>query len=100
MVRHPLHRGVGEDHVEAVFAVGPIRDVAGQPLPAGMQASRPRDHFGGTIEPGQFGPGPARGQHLGAISRSAPEVDHPARIFEGDARRQIAARLGALRGES
>ena len=97
MVFDPLHSGIREDHIElAIAGRGPPGDVTGKPPLPGILAARALDHFGGTVQPGEFGVRPALAEHRGAVAGSAAEIDHAARTDYCDARGEIAAGLGAL----
>jgi hypothetical protein len=93
VIRHPLQSGVGEDDLEEPgFGVCPCGNFTLDPLMLWLFALRFANHCSGIVHTGDFGVRPEFCQNLGAIARSAPQVDNAPSPFDEDSSGKITAR--------
>src|SRR5215469_11596015 len=100
MLAQPLQRGVGEYEIEALVGrCRPSGNIARAPFALGTHCACLFDHCGGTVEPRNRRVRPSLSDHLGAIARTAAEIDNAERPPYFDACDKIAAGPGALVSE-
>ena len=99
MIRHPLQRGVAEDHVDRAGRA-PVPEVLYREtdLGGGIRSSA-FDHLrrGVDAEDGRARP-PVR-ERGGELAGTAPEVNHQPGFVGADLADQVGKRSGALRGK-
>jgi hypothetical protein len=74
VVRQPLQRGIGENHVAGALG-HPAGDIGQGEVDCRQALASGLQHVFGIVQAADAGRGIARGEHFGGIARAATQVD-------------------------